>query len=124
RSFIQRIRMMVDVTPFKRRADRSAKQGVLINLGDCVKAGMKVRVGLDDVEDSNRRGEQAVDGALQIGRGDGIFDRERGDLGPRMDACIGTSGSRDMNGPALHAADNLFERSLDGGKPRLDLPAV
>ena len=116
--------MMVHVTPFKRRADGAAKQRVLINLGDCVEAGMKILMRLDGVDDSNGRREQAVDGALQIGRRDGVLDRECRHLRARMHAGVGASRSRDRNGISFHGADDLFERSLNGRKSWLDLPAM
>ena len=53
-----------------------------------------------------------------------MVDGESGDLGARVNAGVGASRARHVNGLAFHAADDFFENALDGRQARLHLPAV
>ena len=73
---------------------------------------------------ANRRRQQPVHGAHEILQRNRIVHRDRRHLRQRVNTRIGASRSRDVDRLLLHAADNLFEHSLDRGKSRLHLPAV
>ena len=87
-------------------------------------AGVKGgRDGFDD-EDTDAGGKAAVEGAEQVGGGDGRGEREAGDLGEGVDASVGAAGTLGEDALAGGAVDGVGEQALDGGKVGLDLPSA
>ena len=124
RAFIERIWVMVHVSPLERRTDRRAEQRVPVGLADGVESGMKAGLDFNGVQNPDRRRQQTVDGALQISHWDRVRNGKSRDLSQRVNAGIGASGSGDMNRFAFHGADDFFEHALDRRQARLHLPSV
>jgi hypothetical protein len=71
-----------------------------------------------------RWAEAAVEGAVQVGGGDGGVQREGGDLGEGVDTGVGAAGALREDALAGGAVDGVGEQALDGGEVGLDLPSA
>ena len=87
-------------------------------------AGVEGFGGLLDGEDADAGGKGAVEGAVEVGGGDGDGEREGGDLGEGVDSGVGAAGALREDGLSGDALDGLGEGALHGGEIGLDLPAV
>ena len=87
-------------------------------------AGVEVWRNRLDGEDADAGREAAVEGAVEVGCGDGCSEGEGGDLGEGVDAGVGAAGALGEDAFAGDAVDGVGERALDGGQAGLDLPAV
>ncbi len=109
---------------FRFGKDRSGKDAVLVGLAQDAVAGVEACGNRLDAEDANAGGQRAVEGAMQVGGGDGRGDREGCNLRERVDAGIGAAGALGQHALAGHVGDGLGKRALNGGEMRLDLPPV
>ena len=84
-----------------------------------------VEVGGDgfDGEDADAGRKAAVEGAVQVGGGDGSGEREAGDLSESVDTGVGAAGALGKDTLAGGAVDGVGEQALDGGEVGLDLPS-
>ncbi len=87
-------------------------------------AGVKVLGGLFEGEDTDGGWESAIEGEMEVGRGDGSFEGEGCDLGEGVDASVCTSGALGKHSLSGDLVDGLGKCSLYGGQTWLDLPAV
>ncbi len=87
-------------------------------------AGVEVFGDGFDGEDADAGGKGTVEGAVEVGGGDGNGEGEGGDLGEGVDAGVGAAGALGEDGFAGDAVDGLGEGALDGGQVGLNLPTV
>jgi hypothetical protein len=71
------------------RAER--EDAVLVGFAEGRVAGVEVGGDSFDCEDADAWGKAAVEGAVQVGGGDGRGEREAGDLGESVDTGVGAS---------------------------------
>jgi hypothetical protein len=125
---IQRKAAGPDVGGEHGRADASVvaagEDAVLVGLATGVVAGVEVFGNGFDGEDADACRESAVEGAMEVCRGDWDGDGEGGDLGEGVDAGVGAARALGENGFAGDALDGLREGALNGGEIGLDLPTV
>jgi hypothetical protein len=87
-------------------------------------AGVEVGWSGFDGEDADGGWEAAVEGAVEVGGGDGRGEGEAGDLGEGVDTGVGAAGALREDAFAGGAVDGVGECALDGGECGLDLPAA
>ena len=75
-------------------------------------------------QDADARRKGAVEGAMEVGGGDGYGEGEGGDLGEGVDAGVGAAGALGKDSFSGDMVDCLRESALDGGEVGLDLPTV
>ncbi len=91
-AFVERIGMMKHVPAFEGRADWSAQYPILVGFGHGLKARVKIRRNFAGIEHTHIARQQAIHGAHQIIRGDGIRQIEGGHLSQRVNARVGAAG--------------------------------
>ena len=106
------------------RSRAAGEDAVLVGFAEGVVAGVEVFGDGLDGEDADAGGKGAVEGAMEVGGGDGDGEGEGGDLGEGVDAGVGAAGALREDGFAGDAVDGLGESALDGGEVGLDLPTV
>lgn len=116
--------MMVHIAELEGIADFVAEDPVFVSLRYGVEPGMELWSDLLHIADSYGRRKQAIDGPAQVIRRNRVGEGNGSYLGPGMNAGVGPAGALDPHRSALYLADDTFQRSLDGGQVRLDLPAV
>jgi hypothetical protein len=131
---VEREGAVPDVGSEGRRADAFDGEGgwvgdagedaVLVGLAEGVVAGVEGFGCVLDGEDADAGGKGVVEGAMEVGGGDGDGEREGGDLGKGVDAGVGAAGALREDGLSGDALDGFGEGSLHGGEIGLDLPAV
>ena len=97
---------------------------VLVGFAEGAVAGVEVGRGVLDGEDADAGREGAVEGAVEVGGGNGDVEGEGGDLGEGVDSGVGAAGALGEDGLSGDAVDGVGEGSLNGGEVGLDLPAV
>ena len=107
-----------------RGMERRGEDAVLVGLAEGGVAGMEGGGDGFDGEDTDAGGKAAVEGAVQVGGGDGRGEREAGDLGEGVNAGVGAAGALGEDALAGGAVDGVGEQALDGGKVGLDLPSA
>ena len=75
-------------------------------------------------EDADAGGKAAVEGAVQVGGGDGRGEGEGGDLAESVDAGVGAARALRKDALADGAVDGVGEHTLDGGQAGLNLPSA
>jgi hypothetical protein len=75
-------------------------------------------------KDPNGGRQGAIEGALEIFRGDAGLKDEAGDLCEGVNAGVGSSRALGQRGFAGYAVKGGLELALDGGISRLNLPTV
>jgi hypothetical protein len=90
--------VVMDVGALPRRADLVAVDAVLVGLGDGVVARVEAGVGLFDVRDADRCGQQAVDRAAEIIAGDRVGEQHGRDLRFSVDAGVGPAEAATWTG--------------------------
>ena len=108
----------------KRRADRLTEDAILVGLGHrrmpCVEAGRDSLC----IENTDRGGQGAIERADQISRWNRRPQHEACYLTQRMNPGIGTSGTLRKWSFAGNSAKSRLQFALNGGFPRLYLPAT
>src|SRR5271170_5170784 len=100
------------------------EDAVLVGFAEGVVSGVEVFGDGFDREDANAWGKGAVEGAMEVGGGDGYSEGEGGDLGEGVDPGVGAARALRQDGLARDVVDYLRESALDGGEVGLDLPTV
>lgn len=121
--FIERIRMVADITREKRRADFIAKNSVLVRFGHSRFARMKFGRHLFHGKHANAARQKIIEGAYQIGCRNGRLNCDTGSLRQRVNACISAAGALRERFFAREVFENGHQRSLNGNAVRLDLPS-
>ena len=83
------------------------EDAVLVGFAEGAVAGVEVFGDGFDGEDADARGKGAVEGAMEIGGGDGDGEGEGGDLGEGVDAGVGAAGALGEDGFAGDVVDGL-----------------
>ena len=115
---------MMHISPLEGRAEGRALHRVLIRFCDGIEARMEIRPGLDAIKNSDRGSQQAIDCPLQVLCRNRILESERRYLSSCVYSSVSTARACDVYRFAFKDADDFFQSALDGGKPRLHLPAV
>ena len=85
---------------------------------------MECAVDKASFEDSDCRGQNPVESALQILRWNGGLQFKTGHLGQCVHSCIGASRTLGQGSLAGDTAEGCLQLTLNGGLPGLHLPAA
>jgi len=107
-----------------RRADGLGGDAVLVGLAAGAVSGVEVCGNFFDGDDSDAGGKDVIEGALEVGGGDGGRERDAGDLPECVDTGVGASGALGEDGFAGDVMEGPGEGALNSGKAGLNLPAV
>src|SRR5271157_6394548 len=110
--------------PLKRQADFAAVNAILVSFRLGLESRMEIGIDLLGREHADGGRQQAVDGAAQVVRGDGVLETERRHLIERVHAGVGAARPGHVHRGAFDCGENFFERALNGREPGLHLPAV
>jgi hypothetical protein len=123
RLLIHRVGVVVNKPAFNWRADFRSPDPILVSFSDGVEAGMKIRVHLFHLHDSDIFRQKPVDRFPQVVAWNRIFECESGYLGDGVDSSVGPAGPRHVHRSFLNPAYDVLEHLLDCWKSRLDLPS-
>jgi hypothetical protein len=104
--------------------DIAGEDAVLVGFAEGAVAGVEVGGCEFDGEDTDARGESTVEGAVEVGAGDGDGEREGRYLSEGVDAGVGAAGALGEHGFAGDVMNHVGEGALDGRQVGLNLPAV
>lgn len=104
--------------------DIARENAVLVGFAEGAVACVEIGGREFDGEDADARRKSTVEGAVEVGGGDGNREREGGYLGEGVDAGVGAAGALGEDVFSGDVADYVGERALDGGQVGLNLPAV
>lgn len=124
RSQIERVFPAAYIAAEKGRANWSLKNQIPVALRHCAMSRMKSRRGVLRSHNANGRGENAIQGALQIVWRDWSSQLKACNLALGVYSCIGAARSLRQDSFAHDVRNCFCQRALDGRLAGLDLPAV
>ena len=100
------------------------EEAVFVGLAESVVAGVEDGRCVLGGKDANAGGQGSVEGAEEVGWGNGRGEGDAGNLSEGVDASVRAAGALRENGFSGDVAEGCGKGALDGGEVGLDLPAV
>jgi outer membrane protein len=121
---IKRIRMVMNIAAFKRRANLAPENPIFVRFSLGLKSRMKAGLALPDASNANGIGQAPVQHMKHMIHRNGVAQIEDGHLRQGMNAGIGAARPSHVNRGAFQLTQHRFQLALNRCQAGLHLPAA